>query len=58
MGLYLFQILTPEVVIEKLIQSGDPESAEYMRSQLDEDIMTCMVDVLKVSGSHIYPDSY
>jgi hypothetical protein len=42
------QIMTPEAVIARLEACGDVSSAQYMRSQLDEDIMACMLDVLKV----------
>jgi hypothetical protein len=44
--------MTPEAVIARLEASGDTSSAQYMRSQLDEDIMACMLDVLKVRRTH------
>lgn len=43
------QTLTPETVREMLIAGGDQDSADYIKDQMDMDMMHCMVDVLKAA---------
>ena len=42
------QIRSIADVADEVHAGGDLESAHYLRAHLDEDIMQCMVDVLKV----------
>ena len=43
------QIRSIADVADEVYAGGDLEAAHYLRSHLDEDIMQCMVDVLKVN---------
>lgn len=43
------QVMSVDAVIDLLMAAGDVESAEYMRHQMNVDMMTCMVDVLKAA---------
>jgi hypothetical protein len=45
---YISQIQSISDVADKIEANGDVASATYLRTYLDEDIMQCMVDVLKV----------
>ena len=47
--LSLLQIQSILDVANKIEKNGDLEGASYLREHLDEDIMQCMVDVLKVT---------
>ena len=53
--LSLHQIQSILDVANKIEKNGDLEGASYLREHLDEDIMQCMVDVLKVTPS---PDQF
>ena len=41
-------------VADKIEANGDKQGADYLRNHIDEDIMQCMVDVLKVLKSFNY----
>lgn len=43
------QTMCPQDVIELLVADGDHGSADYMRDQMENDMMICMVDVLKAA---------
>jgi hypothetical protein len=43
------QVQSMDAVVAALAAGGNAEAADYMRSQMDKDIKSCMMDVLKAA---------